>query len=193
MTQYLIFPTEQEALDRSQAAHTTDTVAKMRDVSGMSERASRNAIAEFVTKYRWATSVGEDGQTAIVIDGDEQLLTAAEQAALVSTLPEDNWPPPEPPQLPATEPPVNQDVPHAYQEGSLLICTMGNWVDPPPDSYEFQWQVDGTEIEGATTDELAVTAGDVDTVFACVVTATNAIGSTWIASNDVMVDADALA
>lgn len=96
MTSYLIYPTEQEALDRSKAAHTTDTVSKMR----MSERAARNVIAEMVTKYRWATDIGLDGQTALVIDGDIDLLTDTEKTKLVTKLPDgegENWykPPPD--------------------------------------------------------------------------------------------------
>jgi hypothetical protein len=196
MTSYLIYPTEQEALARSHDAHVSDTVTKM-SKTGVNERAARNAMSEFVTQYRWAIDVGADGQTALVIDGDEQLLTPEETAALVPTLPDgegENWykPPPDMPSAAPAEPPINEDVPHAYQEGGLLLCTMGNWVDPPPDSYEFQWQVDGLELDGATADELPVTLDDEGKTFACVVTATNAIGSTWIASNDVTVDAAAL-
>jgi hypothetical protein len=99
MTQYLIYPTEQEALDRSHDAHVSDTVTKM-SKTGVNERAARNVMAEFVTQYRWAIDVGADGQTALVIDGDEELLTPEEIAALVPTLPDgegENWykPPPD--------------------------------------------------------------------------------------------------
>jgi hypothetical protein len=196
MTSYLIYPTETAALDRSHEAYVTDTQNKLAAL-GASQRRARNSMAGSVTQYRWAIDVGADGQTALVIDGDEELLTPEEIAASVPDLPDgegENWykPPPDTGSIAPTEPPINEDVPHAYQEGGLLLCTMGNWVDPPPDSYEFQWQVDGLELDGATADELPVTLDDEGKTFACVVTATNAIGSTWIASNDVTVDAAAL-
>jgi hypothetical protein len=97
MTSYLILPTEQEAQDRSREGFVIDTATKR----GLTREATITAIADNVTKYRWAISVGVDGQTAVVIDGDEQLLTPEEQAALVPTLPEENWPPPLPPEQPA--------------------------------------------------------------------------------------------
>jgi hypothetical protein len=104
MTQYLIFPTEQEALDRSKEGHVTDTLVKMRKKQPKLSKAevADKVATEFVTQYRWAIDVGADGQTALVIDGDEQLLTPEETAALISDLPDgegENWykPPPEMP------------------------------------------------------------------------------------------------
>ena len=105
MTSYLILPTEQEALDRSKRAHVSDTAQKMSALEkgrAVSEEqvVAKMAAEEFVTQYRWATDVGNDGQTALVIDGDEQLLTETEMTKLVPKLPDgegENWdkPPPD--------------------------------------------------------------------------------------------------
>ena len=101
MTSYLIYPTEQEALDRSHRAHVGDTARKMK----LSEEATAQKMVaeEYVTLYRWATDVGADGQTALVIDGDEHLLTDTELTKLVPKLPDgegENWYKP-PPEMPA--------------------------------------------------------------------------------------------
>jgi hypothetical protein len=77
---------------------------------------------------------------------------------------------------PATEPPANVDVPFASQEGAVLTVTMGNWTGEPT-SYAYAWQMDGAAVgtDAATYD---VQAGDVGHTATCVVTATNAAGST---------------
>src|SRR4249920_2799011 len=75
---------------------------------------------------------------------------------------------------PATAPPVNVDVPHVSQDGTTLNCTMGNW-ECEPTSYAYQWQHDGADVgDGTATHDVTDVTGD----FACVVTATNAAGST---------------
>ena len=85
-----------------------------------------------------------------------------------------------------TAPPVNVDVPHVSQDGAALNCTMGNWQGEPT-GYAYQWQRDGTDIGDGTT-PYAVTPADVGATVACVVTATNAHGSTAApASNGVVV------
>lgn len=85
-----------------------------------------------------------------------------------------------------TAPPENVDVPHVAQEGALVTCTMGNW-NGEPTGYAYQWQRDGTDIGNGTT-PYTVTPADVGTTIACVVTATNALGSTAApASNGVVV------
>jgi hypothetical protein len=76
----------------------------------------------------------------------------------------------------ATSAPVNIDVPVVSQTGANLNCTMGNW-DHEPTSYAYQWKSGGTDI-GTDAPVYAVQAGDVGNSFTCVVTATNAIGST---------------
>ena len=75
-----------------------------------------------------------------------------------------------------TAPPVNRDVPFVSQSGSTLNCTMGNW-DGEPTSYAYQWQIDGADV-GTGGADYAVQSGDVGKGAVCVVTATNALGST---------------
>ena len=82
--------------------------------------------------------------------------------------------------------PVNVDVPFVDQSGSELRCTMGNWQGEPT-SYAYQWQMGGTDIpgDGAT---LPVTPADVGNSVSCIVTASNAAGSTAApVSNSVIV------
>jgi hypothetical protein len=79
---------------------------------------------------------------------------------------------------PATAPPVNRDVPHATQSGTTLNCTMGNW-EGEPTSYAYQWKIDGVNVgTGMATATHTVTPADVGKSATCVVTATNALGST---------------
>jgi hypothetical protein len=77
---------------------------------------------------------------------------------------------------PPTEAPVNVDVPHVSQAGATMSCTMGNWQGEPT-SYAYQWKMDGTDIpsDGAS---LPLTQADLGQSVTCVVTATNAAGST---------------
>ena len=84
-------------------------------------------------------------------------------------------------------PPVNVDVPYAEQFGTTLNCTMGNWenMQAEPHSYAWQWQRDGANVAGATAADYLVTPADVDAAMACVVAATNALGTTTARSNDV--------
>jgi hypothetical protein len=90
-----------------------------------------------------------------------------------------------------TTPPINVDVPHVQQAGSELTCTMGNWegMQAEPHSYAYQWQLDGADITGGTA-SLPIMADDVGKTATCVVTASNAIGSTAAPpSNGVVVTA----
>ena len=73
-------------------------------------------------------------------------------------------------------PPVNVDVPYVEQVADHMTCTMGNWQNVP-DSYAYQWKRDGTNI-GTGAAQYTVTGADVGKTFTCVVTATNAAGST---------------
>jgi hypothetical protein len=59
--------------------------------------------------------------------------------------------------------------------GESLFCGIGEWSGEP--SFTYQWLRDGTEIGGATESSYTVTAGDLETVIQCGVTATNAGGS----------------
>jgi hypothetical protein len=78
-----------------------------------------------------------------------------------------------------TAPPVNVDVPLVSQSGDTLNCTMGNWegMQAEPHSYAYAWSLDGTSIPGSGA-TLPVVAADAGSTATCVVTATNAIGST---------------
>ena len=90
-----------------------------------------------------------------------------------------------------TTPPINVDVPHVQQEGGSLTCTMGNWegMQAEPHSYAYQWQLDGADITGGTA-TLPIMADDVGKTATCVVSATNALGTTAApASNGVVVTA----
>jgi hypothetical protein len=75
-------------------------------------------------------------------------------------------------------PPVNVDVPHVSGTGAVgatLSCTMGNW-EGEPTSYAYQW-LGGTSTLG-TGETYTVGESDVGASITCVVTATNAFGST---------------
>jgi hypothetical protein len=77
---------------------------------------------------------------------------------------------------PPTDAPANVAVPHVSQAGAVLTCTMGEW-DGTPTAYAYQWQLDGADVgtNDPTYDVLAPAVGHTAT---CIVTATNAIGST---------------
>jgi hypothetical protein len=78
--------------------------------------------------------------------------------------------------LAAQGPPVNVDVPHAQLVGNTASCTMGNWTGEPT-SYAYAWHSDGV-ANGATDPTYTVQPADSGHNLACVVTATNALGST---------------
>lgn len=80
----------------------------------------------------------------------------------------------EPP--PAAGPPVNVDVPMITQDMGVLSCTMGNWQGEPT-SYDYVWQLDGTTV-GSNSADYTVVGADVGLTATCIVTATNAAGST---------------
>jgi hypothetical protein len=83
---------------------------------------------------------------------------------------------------PATEAPVNVDVPHVTQAGDTLNCTMGNW-NGEPTGYAYQWKLDGVDV-GTDANTYTVNAGDAGQTATCVVTATNGIGSTTAPPSD---------
>lgn len=76
----------------------------------------------------------------------------------------------------AAGPPVNVDVPYVSLTGAMASCTMGNWQGEPT-SYAYAWHLDGV-ANGATDATYTVTPDDSGHSLACVVTATNALGST---------------
>jgi len=72
--------------------------------------------------------------------------------------------------------PTNTTVPAVSQTGTTLNCTMGTW-DGEPTSYAYAWKLDDTAA-GSDAATYEVQAGDVGKSATCVVTATNAAGST---------------
>jgi hypothetical protein len=111
-------------------------------------------------------------------DPTESLLTPGELFPPAPNLP--------PPDAAPTAPPVNIDAPYVEQVGATLTCTMGNW-EGEPTQYAYLWVCDGLEV-GTGTDVYVLVADDVGRAYACVVTATNAAGSTEApASNAVTV------
>jgi hypothetical protein len=72
--------------------------------------------------------------------------------------------------------PVNVDVPYVSQDGAALNCTMGNW-EGEPTTYAYQWQAEGVDV-GDDTATHALVESDIGLAFVCVVSATNAAGTT---------------
>ena len=76
-------------------------------------------------------------------------------------------------------PPQNKDVPYvggAAEVGGTLNCTMGNWTGEPS-GYSYAWQANGAAV-GTDAPNYTVAATDAGKSIVCVVTATNANGST---------------
>jgi hypothetical protein len=129
--------------------------------------------------YPEAEALSAAGDMALA-QGVETAAAGAELEAsqyepvLGADAPEGEGPDPAP-----TAPPVNVDVPHVQQAGDTLTCTMGNWegMQAEPHSYAYAWSLDGTSIPGSGA-TLPVVAADAGSTATCVVTATNAIGST---------------
>jgi hypothetical protein len=91
---------------------------------------------------------------------------------------------------PPAGPPGNVDVPYVSQAADLLNCTMGNWTGEPT-SYAYVWKMNGAAV-GSNAATYTITTGDVGKTATCVVTATNAAGSTQAPpSNGVVVAAAA--
>ena len=82
--------------------------------------------------------------------------------------------------------PVNVNAPYVEQSLDRLTSTMGIWADPPPDTYEYQWQRDGVDV-GTGAASYVVTEADIGCTLVCVVTALNSLGSASSASNGVLV------
>jgi hypothetical protein len=108
---------------------------------------------------------------------EQQYHTLKYVAQLEALIPAGSLPdrPPEMPPRPG--PPIVVDVPHVSGEGEVgaaLTCTMGNWQGEPT-SYAYDWDAMGADTSSATYTVDALDAGGSIT---CVVTATNAYGST---------------
>jgi hypothetical protein len=85
--------------------------------------------------------------------------------------------------------PVNLDVPHASQAGDTLTCTMGNWTGQP-DTYAWQWQLDGTDAGDGTNTYVLALPDDIGRTATCIVTASNAIGTEVAPPSNPLVIAD---
>jgi hypothetical protein len=83
---------------------------------------------------------------------------------------------PPPPTGGGTTAPANTAVPAVTQAGDTLTCTQGTWSGEPT-SYGYQWKVDGAVV-GTDAATHTVTAADAGKAASCIVTATNAHGST---------------
>ena len=77
------------------------------------------------------------------------------------------------------KPPTVVDTPHVSggtSVGSTLTCTKGNWTAAPT-SYAYQWKRDGLVNIGTNADTYKIVVSDGGASLTCVVTATNAAGS----------------
>ena len=77
-------------------------------------------------------------------------------------------------------PPGVVDIPYvsgATVRGSVLNCTQGNWVGTPS-SYAYAWKRNGAVAVGTNANTYTTIIADVGAAIGCVVTATNATGST---------------
>jgi hypothetical protein len=92
-----------------------------------------------------------------------------------------------------TAPPMSApgliDVPYVSQAGDTLTCTMGNWTGEPTE-YGYVWTIAGVAIETSAANDYIVNQGDIGGAASCVVTATNAIGSTEAPPSNEIVIAD---
>jgi SPP1 family predicted phage head-tail adaptor len=88
-------------------------------------------------------------------------------------------------------PPVNAVAPVVSGGsglGDVLTTTTGTWTGYPASfSYAYQWRRNGSNIGGATASSYTIVAGDSAASITCLVTATNAEGSTAQASNGITV------
>lgn len=72
--------------------------------------------------------------------------------------------------------PKNIDIPYVSLAGSVASCTMGNWTGSPT-TYAYQWKSNGVNV-GTNAATYTTVGGDSGHTITCVVTATNATGST---------------
>jgi hypothetical protein len=93
--------------------------------------------------------------------------------------------------IPVTDPPTVIDAPFVSQTGagtgSTVNCTLGNW-NGAPTSRTYQWKKDGVNI-GTSAPSYTLLAADVGHIFLCIMTATNAIGTSGPVSSNQIVTA----
>lgn len=146
-------------------------------------RAALNAEAETVMNTSVPTSTQADNDKFVAgeIGFDEKEEHEVPEMPSLELQQEllDQAVPSEPPDAAPTAPPVNRDVPlvdGTGTVGSTLNCTMGNWENEPTE-YRYDWRSDGSP-NAATGATYNVVAGDTGKAISCIVTATNALGST---------------
>lgn len=86
-----------------------------------------------------------------------------------------------------TIPPVNTSPPVVVGSaivGGSLVCSPGAW-DNVPTAFSFQWKADGVDISGANAAGYTPVTGDIGKSISCLVTASNAGGSSSVLSNSV--------
>lgn len=71
------------------------------------------------------------------------------------------------------------------EEGQTLTCSTGTWTGTATITYGYQWQRNASNISGATASTRTLASDDVGQSVRCVVTATNAAGSSSANSNAV--------
>lgn len=92
-------------------------------------------------------------------------------------------PTPTPTPTPTPSAPVNLSLPvitGTRTKGQTLTVSSGAWLNSPT-SYDVQWKSNGVNV-GTNLNTYALVAGDVGATITCVVTATNAVGSSSAAA-----------
>jgi hypothetical protein len=87
---------------------------------------------------------------------------------------------PEPPPPPPPTAPSNTAAPTVggtAQVGQTLTASNGAWSGSTPITYTYQWQLEGTNIAGATNSTYTLVAADLEHTLDVLVTATNGVGA----------------
>lgn len=80
--------------------------------------------------------------------------------------------------------PVNTVAPTISLAGSILTTTNGTWSGVPSPTFTYQWTRNGSNISGATSSSYTIQSGDAGATLRCVVTGTNAAGSSSATSSN---------
>jgi len=150
-------------------SHATTKNHETAHTSGSSAHPTQQGTARANTRAAAPRDAAADAQRLLLLLAGDWLNNdrthAAEIAALAGAM------------TGAAGPPVNVDVPYVSVTGATASCTMGNWQGEPTE-YAYAWHKDGVAIAGATSATYAVQPDHAGHSLACVVTATNAQGST---------------
>jgi len=88
--------------------------------------------------------------------------------------------------IPVAEAPANTSAPVVTgtpNTGSNLSCTQGTWTGNSPITYAYQWQRNGVNIGGETSNSYILQEADEGSAIRCRVTATNSVSSGAANSN----------